>query len=839
MNKLRKIVITFSILTFAFIFLKNTTTIADADSPQVEKVDNYDDLSSELSNLIEENQVKQPSNSKYSSKRLIVKSKTDNLNLADLGAKNIISGPDNLYFLQFDSEESTKDAFEKLNSNVKVKYVEPDIELEVESTQSSNSINESTLSNTSFNSWGVKRLQIDKYVNSLPNKSREITVGVVDSGIVSHPFLKNRVLSNGWDFLDNDNTPNDLNGHGTAMAGVLVDCTPNLNLKILPVKTFNSDGKGSTSNIALGIRYAVDNGADVLNLSFGGVHHSFLHDAVEYALKNNVVVVTSAGNDSENVSYSCPADMDSVIVTSASDQSDEIAYFSNYGNTVDVAAPGYEILTCSYKGGYTEENGTSLSAPHISAIAALIKLADPNITPAKVESLIISSSEDFGEKGWDKYYGHGIPNMSKALVYQKITLNKSSINLTTSNSSFKLISTLYPYHVLDKNITWSSSNENIAKVDSNGTVTGIAPGKATITAKTSNNLIAKCSVTVSDFLISLNKTYITLDKGNTTNLKATITPSDYASKKITWTSSNQNIATVDSSGNVKGVNAGEATITAKLDNDMVDTCKIKVSQNVNKLKYKSISSQVYTGSSIKPSLGELYSSNTELVKGVDYKIEYINNRSIGTASIKITGLGNYYGEHIIKFKIIPKAVSSFKAESYTTSQLTLSCKPVRGSYGYAIYRYNFKEKEYDKIATVKENPKSSSVRFTDKNRASGTIYNYRIKVIKKVNNEYYYGAYSKTRVVTKLYKPSVTLKSSKSNVNMSWKKVNRATKYKIYRATSKNGKYHYIGYSNKTTYTDKKLTKKKTYYYKVRAVRTDNKKDYYGDYSTIKSIKVN
>lgn len=608
MNKLRKIVITFSILTFTFIFLKNTTTIADADSPQVEKVDNYDDLSSELSNLIDENEVKQPSSSKYSSKRLIVKSKTNNLNLADLGAKDIISGPDNLYFLQFDSEESTKDAFEKLNSNVNVEYVEPDIELEVESTQSSNSINKSTLSNTSFNSWGVKRLQIDKYANSLPNKSKEITVGVVDSGIVSHPFLKNRVISKGWDFLDNDNTPNDLNGHGTAMAGVLVDCTPNLNVKILPVKTFNSDGKGSTSNIALGIRYAVDNGADVLNLSFGGVHHSFLHDAVEYALKNNVVVVTSAGNDSENVSYSCPADMDSVIVTSASDQSDEIAYFSNYGNTVDVAAPGYEILTCSYKGGYTEENGTSLSAPHISAMAALIKLANPSITPAKVESLIISSADDFGEKGWDKYYGHGIPNMSKIINKQKI--------------------------------------------------------------------------------------------------------------------------------------------------------------------------------------------------------------------------------------IIPKAVSNFKVENYTTSQVTLSCRPVRGSYGYAIYRYNFKEKEYDKIATVKENPKSSSVRFTDKNRASGTIYNYKIRAINKVNNNYYYGPYSKARVVTKLYKPTVTLKSSKSNVNMSWKKVNRATKYKIYRATSKNGKYHYIGYSNKTTYTDKKLTKKKTYYYKVKAVRTDNKKDYYGYYSTIKSIKV-
>lgn len=764
MNKLRKIVITFSILTFTFIFLKNATTIVDADSPQMEKVDNYDDLSSELSNLIEENQEKTSSVSKYSSKRLIVKSKTHNLNLDNLDAKNIISGPDNLYFLQFDREKSTKEAFEKLNSNANVKYVEPDLELEIENTQNSQRVNEYTLSKISFNSWGIENLQIDKYANSLSNTPKEITVGVVDSGIVAHPFLNNRILSNGWDFLDNDNTPNDLNGHGTAMAGVLVDCTPNLNVKILPVKTFDSDGKGSTSNIALGIRYAVDNGANVLNLSFGGVHQSFLHDAIEYALKNNVVVVTSAGNDSENVYYSCPADMDSAIVTSASTQSNEIASFSNYGNTVDVAAPGYEILTCSYKGGYTKESGTSLSTPHISAIASLIKLANPSMTPAEVESLIISSTDDFGEKGWDKYYGHGIPNMSKALICQKITLNKNTINLTTNNSSFKLNSILYPYHILDKNIIWSSSNEKIAKVDSNGIVTGVSPGKAIITATTSNNLTAKCSVTVSDYLISLN----------------------------------------------------------------------------NNLKYKTISSQVYTGNYIKPDLGDLYLSETKLVKGVDYKVEYSSNKSVGTASIKITGLGNYYGEHTIKFKIIPQAVNSFDVESYTTSQVTLSCKPVRGSYGYAIYRYNFKAKKYDKIATIKENSKSNSVRFTDKNRASGTIYNYKIRVIKKVNNDYYYSTYSKARVLTKLSKPSVTLKSSKSNVNLSWEKVNRATKYKIYRATSKNSTYHYIGYTkeNKTTYTDKKVTKKKTYYYKVKAVRTDNKKDYYSYYSTMKSIKV-
>lgn len=680
MNKLRKIAITLSILTFTFIFLRNATTIVDADSPQMEKVDNYGDLSSELSNLIEENQEKTSSDSKYSSKRLIVKSKIYNLNLDNFGAKDIISGPDNLYFLQFDNEKSTKEAFEKLNSNINVKYVEPDLELEIENTQR---VNEYTLSKISFNSWGIEHLQIDKYANSLSNTSKEITVGVVDSGIVNHPFLNNRILDNGWDYLDNDDTPNDLNGHGTAMAGVLVDSTPNLNVKILPVKTFGSDGKGSTSNIALGIIYAVDNGADVLNLSFGGAHHSFLHDAIEYALKNNVVVVTSAGNDSENVSYSCPADMDSVIVTSASTQSNEIAYFSNYGNTVDVAAPGYEILTCSYKGGYTKESGTSLSAPHISAIAALIKLANPNMTPTEVESLIISSTDDFGEKGWDKYYGYGIPNMSKALTYQKISLN-------------------------------------------------------------------------------------------------------------------------------------------------------------NKLKYKTISSQVYTGNYIKPDLGDLYLSETKLVKGVDYKVEYSNNKSVGTASIKITGLGNYYGEHTVKFKIIPKSVNSFDVESYTTSQVTLSCKPVRESYGYAIYRYNFKSKKYDRIATIKENPKSNSVRFTDKNRASGTIYNYKIRVIKKVNNDYYYSAYSKARVVTKLSKPYITLKSSKSNVNLSWKKVNKATKYKIYRSTSKNGTYHYIGYAkgNKTIYTDKKVTKKRTYYYKVRAVRTDNKKDYYSYYSTIKSIKV-
>lgn len=256
------------------------------------------------------------------------------------------------------------------------------------------------------------------------------------------------------------------------------------------------------------------------------------------------------------------------------------------------------------------------------------------------------------------------------------------------------------------------------------------------------------------------------------------------------------------------------------------------------LKFDTIKNQVYTGDFIKPTVSIL-SGDYSLVENVDYKVEYLNNKSVGLATARITGIGNYTGVYDINFKIIPKSTTSFTIDKTTTSSVTLKWDKVSSADGYAIYRYNTTSKTYKRIATIDGN---SNLTYTDSGRLSGTIYSYRIKPIKRIGSTTYYGNYSYVKAVTKLLKPVVTLKStSKGTVTISWNKVNRASGYKIYRATSKNGSYTLvktISDGDVTSFKNTNRTSSKYYYYKVKAYRTVDNKNYYSDYSTVKSIKV-
>ena len=122
-------------------------------------------------------------------------------------------------------------------------------------------------------------------------------MAVVDSGVdTSHPFLKNKTVG-GKDFVDNDNTPNDENSHGTHVAGTIIDCVGSANVKIMPVRVLNAKGSGSVSMVSLGIKYAANNNADVINLSLGGRHSAVQDAAVQYAVGKGSTVIIAAGND--------------------------------------------------------------------------------------------------------------------------------------------------------------------------------------------------------------------------------------------------------------------------------------------------------------------------------------------------------------------------------------------------------------------------------------------------------------------------------------------------------------------------------------------------------------
>ncbi len=152
-------------------------------------------------------------------------------------------------------------------------------------------------------SWGIATMQIDAfadYVKNTIDSNDSIIVAVVDSGIsADHPLLQGRVLNTGYDYVNDDSDPSDDLGHGTHVAGIIADCTQGLNVKILPEKVIKANGEGDASDIAKGIRAAVDQGAKIINYSISGpivANDYSIDNAIDYALSHGVVVVAAAGN---------------------------------------------------------------------------------------------------------------------------------------------------------------------------------------------------------------------------------------------------------------------------------------------------------------------------------------------------------------------------------------------------------------------------------------------------------------------------------------------------------------------------------------------------------------
>ena len=413
------------------------------------------------------------------SRRLIVKSRGNDLDFSKFNPDKVVASNDHVYFVQFSTASAAKKCFNSLSNDSRVKYVEYDDYLAADTDISSNAVG------VNAKSWGVSVIGADSMAQFVAGKtSSSITVAVVDTGVASnHSFLSGRIASGGYDLVDGDSTANDAHGHGTHVAGTVVDCTPGLKVKILPVRVLDADGRGTSGNVANGIRYAVRQGAKVINLSLGGGTSNYIDEAIRYAVNQGVTVVCAAGNENSQTRYYSPAHMSEAIVVAACDSNGQRAYFSNYGNSVDLIAPGVEIISCVPGGSYQRMNGTSMASPHVAGLAAMVKLLYPSYTPSQVETFLKKYTTDLGSTGTDIYYGSGRPNMKKAL---DVLDQKGSISLktnATSGSSITLTATTVP---AGRSVTWSTSNSTVATVN-NGVVTAKSAGTAKITAKMTYN----------------------------------------------------------------------------------------------------------------------------------------------------------------------------------------------------------------------------------------------------------------------------------------------------------------------------------------------------------------
>jgi len=481
------------------------------------------------------------------------------------------------YMLIKVSKVTEKRALSLLASDPGIAYVEPNIRL----------TKYSTVSDPGFpDQWGLDAADVPEAWEKVTGTS-EVTVAVVDTGVdYTHPDLAGRVdTEHDFDYVNFDDDAMDDQGHGTHVAGIIaakadeqgvVGVAGKTNVRILPLKVLDQQGVGDMFDVAMAIMDAADLGASVINLSLGGEGTSqYLTDAVSYAMEKGALVVAAAGNDAKNADTYIPASIPGVVTVSAVNDSLTLTDFSNYGSSVDLAAPGQEILSTWPGGQYAEADGTSQAAPFVSGVAALLKVQESDLTVAEMTQRLTSSATDLGVAGRDTLYGRGLVNAAKTLekpivakVLDKLTSSVKQLSLKPGAASPQIALTAYykdkTTEVVTSRAEWTSLNTEVATV-ANGLVTAETFGKTTIVA-TFGGKSVKIPVEVKLVRLDASVKTLAMKPDDTANILLTATYGDQSKTEIpadevVWKSQNNDIATVEN-GLVTAKNFGKTTISA-------------------------------------------------------------------------------------------------------------------------------------------------------------------------------------------------------------------------------------------------------------------------------------
>lgn len=392
----------------------------------------------------------------------------------------------------------------RLKKDKRVKYVEENKRIKLCSVPNDNYYNLQ---------WALPEIKAEAAWEKAGNGSEQVLIAVLDSGVdVYHPDLKNRLDSRGYNFVNQNSDISDPIGHGTAVSSLIAAETNNglgiagaggqADFRILALKTADQDGYSYLSDIVAAINYAIEQGAEVINLSMGSSNYFDIeNEAIQRAISQGITVVASAGNEGSST-YDYPASYPGVISVGAIDQQGEVASFSNYNDRVDLVAPGVDLLSCAPGNRYDYEQGTSFSAPLVTATAALLKAMDPTLTPAAIGNYICSSASDAGVAGRDDSYGHGVLNMEQAVVMAApvalLTVQLKPAETTLNlGDCLQLETVCEPMNASNCTLVWSSDNEAVTVVNDQGKVRAVGVGQCRIIASTEDGSItSSCMVNV-------------------------------------------------------------------------------------------------------------------------------------------------------------------------------------------------------------------------------------------------------------------------------------------------------------------------------------------------------
>jgi subtilisin family serine protease len=283
--------------------------------------------------------------------------------------------------------------------------------------------------------WGPKKIEADWAWNTTVGDS-DLLVAVIDTGIdYNHPDLAANYVPLGYDWVNNDPDPRDDYGHGTHCAGIIAAAMNNnvgiagvAQVKIMAEKVIDNGGWGYADWFAEGVINATDSGAKILSISLGGYGDSeLMHDSLKYAYDAGVLIVAAAANDNSNIKP-YPAGYSEVVAVAATDQNDQKASFSNWGDWIELSAPGVSVYSTmptysvtlngyGYSMNYDYLSGTSMACPHVAGVAALVWSRFPGKSRDWARLWLRSTSDDFGTPGFDVYYGYGRVNARRAVEY--------------------------------------------------------------------------------------------------------------------------------------------------------------------------------------------------------------------------------------------------------------------------------------------------------------------------------------------------------------------------------------------------------------------------------------
>lgn len=334
--------------------------------------------------------------------------------------------------------DQVDDVIEFIRSDSRVQHVEPSYEMKALYEPNDPMYKDQ---------WGMKMVGTETAWNY--TTGRGVVVAVIDTGIACedrdgfHKIsdLQQTKCTAGWNFVENHEHAFDDHGHGTHVAGTIAQSTNNnigvvgiaYRATLMPVKVLSGSGSGTSEDVADGIRWAADHGAQVINLSLGGSHPARIQqDAINYARSKGTVVIAAAGNSGGPVGY--PAAFDGVVAVSAIDSEGLIAKFSSRGPQVDIGAPGVAITqqtVCAEEKGkngceqYATWNGTSMATPHVAGAAALLVslgVTDPDTIE---QTLKENARTNKTTNGQPTLYGSGLlnvgPMVRKVVWHQALT----------------------------------------------------------------------------------------------------------------------------------------------------------------------------------------------------------------------------------------------------------------------------------------------------------------------------------------------------------------------------------------------------------------------------------